>query len=214
MAIDSKGDFVVSWQATQPNGNTFILAQKFNPSGNAVGGVVQVAVGTFAQTQAHVAMDANGDFVVSYTRDTNNNNPDIFAKIYNVNEQLVNVVSVATTSFAETNSSVAETPDGRIYVAYQVASESGGNLDSQLKEFTPTGALLETRVIALNAENPSVSADNFGNAVVAWESGTIPTSTPASRQGVSNTRGPVARDQHRHPHRQCACLRRESDRWH
>ena len=98
MAIDNQGDFVVAWTQNQPNGNTEILAQKFGPSGNAVGGIVPVAVGTFAQTDPHVAMDAKGDFVVAYTRNTNNNNPDIFAKLYNVNEQQVNVVSVATTA--------------------------------------------------------------------------------------------------------------------
>ena len=31
-------------------------------------------------------MDAKGDFVVSYTRNTNNNNPDIFAKLYNTSD--------------------------------------------------------------------------------------------------------------------------------
>ena len=50
------------------------------------------------QTDAHVAMDAAGDFVVAYTRYTNNNNYDIFAKLYNVNERLVDVVPVAATA--------------------------------------------------------------------------------------------------------------------
>ena len=41
-------------------------------------------------------MDAAGDFVVCYTRNTDNNNLDVFAKLYNVDEKLVDVVPVAT----------------------------------------------------------------------------------------------------------------------
>ena len=62
-----------------------------------------------------------GDFVVSYTRNTNNNNPDIFAKQYNSSGQLLNVINVATSSVAETHSSVAMTPDGRFDVAWEQA---------------------------------------------------------------------------------------------
>jgi hypothetical protein len=190
VAIDNKGDFVVAFTQIQPNGNSDVLARKFNPLGNPVGGIVPVAVGTFQQTDPHVAMDASGDFVVSYTRNTNNNNPDIFAKVYNVNEQQVNVISVATTPVAETHSSVAETPDGRIYVAYQ-AAEPGIN-ETILKEYGKQGALLETRTIAFDATNPSVSVDNFDNAVVAYEQDT-PTSSNILARRVSNTGvlGPV-----------------------
>jgi hypothetical protein len=175
VAIDNQGDFVVAWTQNQPNGNPEILAQKYGPSGNAVGGIVPVAVGTFAQTDPHVAMDAKGDFVVSYTRNTNNNNPDIFAKLYNVNEQLVSVVSVATTPSAETNSSVAMTPDGRFDVAYEVAL-SPNHPDIVLNQYSAQGGLLDARTIfaftpgtGAEATNPSVSVDNLGNAVVAWQ---------------------------------------------
>jgi hypothetical protein len=190
VAIDSKGDFVVSWQATQANGNTFILAQKFNPSGNAVGGVVQVAVGTFAQTEAHVAMDANGDFVVAYTRDTNDNNPDVFAKLYNVNEQLVTTVSVATSSSPETDPSVAMTPDGRFYVAYQV--ETPTTNDVLVKEYSAQGALLQAETVAVGAFAPSVAVDNLGNAVVAYvQQNSSNTSIEARRVSYLGGLGPV-----------------------
>ncbi len=190
VAIDNQGDFVVAWTQTQPNGNTNILAQKFNPSGNAVGGIVPVAVGTFAQTDPHVAMDAAGDFVVAYTRNTNNNNPDIFAKLYNVNEQLVSVVSVATTSSAETNSSVAMTPDGRFDVAYQIALP--GNNETILNAYSAQGALLEARTIAFDATNPSVSVDNAGNAVVAWQQYSSSSSDVLARRvSSSGVLGPV-----------------------
>ena len=141
VAMDAHGDFVVSWTEFFPNGHTDILAQKFNATGATVGGVVPVAVGTFAQTNSSVGMDANGDFVVSYTRDTNNNNPDIFAKLYNTNDQLLNVVTVAGTPHAEDLSSVAMTPDGRFDVAYQ-DQVSSTDIEVMAARYTASGSLI------------------------------------------------------------------------
>ena len=118
VAMDSLGNFVVTWTQTLASGDTNVVARRFDSNGNAVGDVVQVGAGTFQESDPDVAMDAQGNFVVSYTRNTNNNNPDVFAKQYNSSGQLLHVVDVATTSRAETHSSVAMTPDGRFDVAY------------------------------------------------------------------------------------------------
>jgi hypothetical protein len=190
VAIDNQGDFVVAFTQNQPNGNTFVLARKFGPSGNAIGGNVPVAVGTFAQTDPSVAMDAEGDFVVSYTRDTNYNNPDVFAKLYNVNEQQVAVISVATTPDVETNSSVAMTPGGGFDVAYEVAGPT--HFGIQLSQYGAQGAVLHQETITTEATNPSLSVDNLGDAVVAWSGGTSSASEILARR-VSSTgaQGPV-----------------------
>ena len=118
VAIDDQGQFVVSYTQAV-GGDTNILAQRFDSNGNALGAPIQVGAGTFAESDSDVAMDRYGNFVVSYTRNTNNNNPDIFAKQYNSNGQLLNVVNVATSSVAEYHSSVAMTPDGRFDVAWE-----------------------------------------------------------------------------------------------
>jgi len=171
VAMDAHGDFVVSWTQFFPNGHSTVLAQQFNAAGATVGGVVPVAVGTFAQTSSSVAMDAKGDFVVSYTRDTNNNNPDIFAKLYNTNDQLLNVVTVAGTSLDEDLSSVAMSPDGRFDVAYQV-QVSSTHVEVMASRYTASGGLLEQATIANNAplsESPKIAMDNQGNAVIAYQ---------------------------------------------
>jgi hypothetical protein len=118
VAMDAHGNFVVSWTEAFPNGHTDILAQKFTSVGAPVGAVVPVAVGTFPQTNSSVAMDAKGDFVVSYTRETNNVHDDIFAKLYNTNGQLEAVVNPADSFLNGDHSSVAMTPDGRFDVAW------------------------------------------------------------------------------------------------
>ena len=158
---------------TLPSGDTNVVAQRFNASGVPLGGVVQVGVGTFKEHDPDVAMDAQGDFVVSYTRDTNNNNPDVFAKRYNASGQLLDVVNVATSAKAETPSSVAMTPDGRFDVAWEDAL-STDNHDIKLNRYSTSGGLLGANTIASSTafdSLPSVAMDNSGNAVVAWQQG-------------------------------------------
>jgi len=101
---------------------------------------------------------------------------------------------VATTSSAETNSSVAMTPDGRFDVAYEIAFSSTDR-DIRMNEYSAQGALLEARTItATTADetNPSVSVDNFGNAVVAWQQNSSSNSEVLARRvSSSGVLGPV-----------------------
>src|SRR5207245_385095 len=92
VAMDDLGRFVVTWVQYVPGGDSNVVAQRFDPNGIPQGYVVPVGVGTFQETDPDVAMDRAGDFVVSYTRNTNFNNPDIFAKQYNSDGQLLRVI--------------------------------------------------------------------------------------------------------------------------
>ena len=170
VAMDAHGDFVVSWTQFFPNGHSDVLAQKFNAAGATVGGVVPVAVGTFAQTFSSVAMDAKGDFVVSYTRDTNNTNPNIFAKLYNTNDQLQNVVTVAGGLVDANLSSVAMSPDGRFDVAYQLQL-SNTQVVVLASRYTASGGVLPGLFEASGTLNvsPKIAMDNQGNAVIAYQ---------------------------------------------
>ena len=120
VAMDAKGDFVVAWREHEPNGNTDVLAQVFNSSSVAITGVIPVGVGTFYQHEPSVAMEANGNFVVAYTRDTNDNNPDVFAKAYSANGQLRSRDHRGRDALAESNPSIAMDPAGAFDIAYQV----------------------------------------------------------------------------------------------
>jgi hypothetical protein len=170
-AMDSHGNFVVTWMQTLTSGDTNVVAERFNSAGVQQGPIVQVGVGTFKEHDPSVAMDAVGNFTVAYTRNTNNNNPDIFAKQYNSTGQLLNVISVATSPTAEDNCSIAMAPDGRFDVAWETTF-SVNDHDIYLKQYSPTGTLLTTQTINNDTANetlPSVSMDNSGNAVVAYQ---------------------------------------------
>jgi hypothetical protein len=194
VAMDSLGDFVVAWRQTLSSGDTNVLARRFNSAGQSVGAVVPVGVGTFKERDPSVAMDGPGNFVVAYTRVTNNNNPDVFAKRYNTANQLTTVVNVDTDPNIAEVPSIAMTPDGRFDVAYEYAFSPGSH-DIILKQFSASGALSWTREVANSQPDetaPSVSIDNAGNAVVAWQ---VPSSGGSSqvrfsRASASGNLGP------------------------
>jgi hypothetical protein len=171
VAIDGQGRFEVAWTQFLPGGDSNVVAQRFDANGNKVGDVIQVGAGTFRETDPDVATDLVGDFVVSYTRNTNNNNPDIFAKEYNNAGQLLRVVDVATTTTAETHSSVSMSQFGLFDVAYEQAFSSTDH-DVYLNRYAANGTFLGRNVISFSTlydQTPSVSMDNVGDAVVAWE---------------------------------------------
>ena len=174
VAMDSHGDFVVSWTQAQPGGDTNVVARRFDASGNPVGALVQVGAGTFTEHNPSVAMDGQGDFIVAYTRDTNyttDHSQDVFAKRYDVNNNLLQVVNVAVTTADETNASVAETPDGRFDVSYEKTFNSNDH-DIYLNRYSASGALLGANTVAASTAfeaRPSVSLDNNANAVVAFQ---------------------------------------------
>jgi hypothetical protein len=165
VAMDAKGDFVVSWTYQEPNGHTDILAQTFNSAGVPLHGPVQVATGTFMQYESSVAMDANGNFVVAYVRETNNNNPDVFAKAYSATGQLKTVITVAASACAETNPTIAMNPVGAFDVAYQV--QNGSNYDVYVARYSAADRLrgvIEVTTGSASDTLPQIAMDTAGDA--------------------------------------------------
>ena len=169
VSMDPQGDFVVSWTQAQSNGNTFVLAQKFNDQGVATTGVVPVGVGTFYQYSSAVAMDPQGGFVVTYVRDTNDNNPDVFAKDYYYNGVLRTTITVAASSQQELTPSIAMDDEGNFDIAYQVVN--GSRHSVYLARYNDFDTLLGvSEVTTGNATDmlPSIAMDDSDNLVVSY----------------------------------------------
>jgi hypothetical protein len=67
VARDIDGDFVVTWSAWNAATDWDVFAQRFNSAGQAQGGVFMVnSYTTGAQQYSSVAMDADGDFVITW----------------------------------------------------------------------------------------------------------------------------------------------------
>ena len=66
VAMDARGDFVVTWLSSATHN---IEARLYNSAGTAQGGLIQVSsVDTMITTAPAVAMDAEGDFTISWSQ--------------------------------------------------------------------------------------------------------------------------------------------------
>ena len=169
VSINASGSYVISWTQVEPNGNTFVLAQEFNSQSVAIGNVVLVGVGTFFQSESSVAMDPQGGFVVAYTRDTNNNNPDVFAKDYYGNGQLRTVITVAASPLAESHPSIAMDPEGNFDIAYQAQSGARSVVDvARYSEVDRLLGVVSVTTGSVSDFQPSIAMDESDDLVVAY----------------------------------------------
>ena len=84
VAEDKAGDFVIVWQSDQSNSEPAIEARYYKSTGAAVGGLLTVNTTTGSvQATPRVAMDAAGDFVVTWASFQNpTTGYDVYARIY------------------------------------------------------------------------------------------------------------------------------------
>jgi hypothetical protein len=87
----------------------------------------------------------------------------------------VKVIDVAASAKNASQSSVAMTADGRFDVAYQFAFSSSDS-DVYMSRFSSAGVLLGNNAVAASFASegaPSVSVDDAGNAVVAYQKSVV-----------------------------------------
>jgi hypothetical protein len=175
VSMDSVGDFVIVWTRTLPGGDRNIEAQTYNSAGTPFNpNPFDVANSAQAEYDPDVAVQANGDFVVVYTLDNVSGDQDIDFQKFSLQgaPQDLGPRIVADSPQPETHASVARTPDGRFFVAYEVGTQAGDH-DIILKQFSGGGGTVQaTTTVASTAADetlPSVAVNNDGNAVVAWQ---------------------------------------------
>lgn len=170
VGMDASGGFVVAWTRTLSNGNSDVLASRFDAQANRVGGVISVATTAKGESEPTVAVAANGDFVVAYTLQTASNNTDVVAKMYGKSTLPTRTINVGRSSINERQPSAASAPDGRFVVAFQ-RDDKSSNPDILLGRYSARGDLLGLSAMANSSRaerTPDVDVDNQGNAVVAW----------------------------------------------
>ncbi|MHB1033894.1 MAG: trypsin-like serine protease [Pirellulales bacterium] len=131
VAMDSDGDFVVTWTSFGQDGSGYgIYAQRFNAAGGAAGGEFRVNTTTANwQRQPDVGMDAAGNFYIAWTAYGQDGDLDgIFARLYKA--------------------------DGSDFV--------GGVITTPLGEFQVNATTLGNQVA------PAIALDADGDFVVAW----------------------------------------------
>ncbi|MEH2022944.1 beta strand repeat-containing protein [Nostoc sp.] len=180
VAMDSGGDFVISWTSDGQDGDGYgIYAQRYNSAGVAQGGEFKVNTHTSGyQSNSTVAMDAAGDFVISwqsYYQD--GDGYGIYAQRYNNagvaqgNEFKVNTY---TSSF-QYNPTVAIDGTGDFVISWQSYSQDGSGDGIYAQRYNSAGMAQgnEFKVNTYttgNQSNPTVAIDAGGDFVISWTS--------------------------------------------
>jgi hypothetical protein len=196
IAMDADGDFVVVWAGiTFDQGGTLVFAQRYNTSATPQGNTIIVT--TFSGTsliRPSVAMDSDGDFVITWEHEISDTDIDVYARRYNAlgvaqaAEFLVHAASTAK----QFQPSVAMDAAGTFIVTW-VLEVSLLDTDIYARHFDSAGVAqgdeFRVNIDTVGAQtSPCVAADNSGNYVITWNGeGTGDTSGQfAQRYNASN----------------------------
>lgn len=189
VAARADGGFVVVWEsAGSAGGDTdgdSIQAQRYASDGSPLGGQFQVnAYATEDQSDSSVAIDADGDFVVTWesfgSSGTDSSGDSVQARRYDSNGGSLGSqfqVNSYVTGY-QSDPGVTMDPGGDFVVAWESAGSAGGDTSYssvQARRFASNGTPLDVE-FQVNSyttsyqESPSVRADADGDFVVAWAS--------------------------------------------
>lgn len=181
VAMDADGDFVIVWNGQPSSGDpdTNIYGQRYNAAGQAQGAEFIVnTVLSGMQNSAAVAMDAAGNFVVTWnSAGQDGSGLGVYGQRYDFlgrpqgTEFRVNVVTVNDQS----NSSVEMDLGGNFVVAWQDNAQDGSSAGVYARRFNAAGIALsgEFRVNTQTTGSQSaasVAIDADGDFVIAWTS--------------------------------------------
>ncbi|RYE81530.1 MAG: tandem-95 repeat protein, partial [Myxococcales bacterium] len=179
------GGFVVVWQDQSGDalGNqtySDVRSQRFDASGNPVGGEMVVNTTTYySQYLPTVTALSNGGYVVLWNDDSNTQNSNITGQVFDANGAKIGGEFLANTTTAEYqgNATVAGLPGGGFVVAWQDNSGySQGNQtysDVRAQVFDAAGNKVGGEFV-VNSQtlydqyDPSISAVGNGQFVVTW----------------------------------------------
>ena len=185
IALDAGGNFVITWESallTKINGGDFdIYARRYNANGRPAGVAFQVNTATAGtQSAPSVALDAEGDFVITWHSDVQDNGDfDIYARRYNADgsdagagiEDLVNTVTTGD----QATPSIAMDADGDFVITWHSDVQNNGDFDIYAQRYNANGstALDEFRINTFTISNqasPSIAMDADDDFVIAWHS--------------------------------------------
>jgi len=179
IAMDADGDFVVSWQSYQDGSGTGVYAQRYNADGVAAGAEFLVnTYTTSSQFNPSIAMDADGDFVVSWQSSGQDGDGNgVYAQRYNADgvvagaEFLVNT----TTASDQAEPSIAMDADGDFVVSWQSSGQDGNFYGVYAQRYSAdgvaAGAEFLVNTTTVNSQgDPSIAMDADGDFVVSWQS--------------------------------------------
>src|SRR5688500_442573 len=182
VASDADGDFVVVWDGNGSGDGNGVVAQRYNAAGVAQGTNFLVNTSTlFSQSDASVAVDADGDFVIAWENrmSATATDYDIFARRYNAaagaqgGEFRLNTFSPSD----QRDASVAIDASGNFVIAWQsIGQEGGSNRGIYAQRYNAAGVaqggeLHVNTITTANQVDPAAAMDASGDFVIVWASG-------------------------------------------
>ena len=179
VAMDADGDFVVTWSSYLQDGSSYgVYAQRYNGAGVAQGSEFQVnTYTTQGQRRSTVAMDADGDFVVTWASSRDDSDYGIYAQRFNAagvaqgSEFRVSAVTTGNQTF----STVAMEADGDFVVTWTSGGQDGSNDGVYAERYNAAGVAQgsEFRVNTRTTDNQqqsTVAMDADGDFTITWSS--------------------------------------------
>jgi hypothetical protein len=184
IAMDSSGDYVITWQSGEEDGNYHgIYAQRYKHTGEATGSEFQVNTGTrFDQTQPSAAMDDSGDFLIAwnggYYNSEDNYYYGIFAQRYNSQGGLIGTEFQVNTYISGNKMypAAAIDSDGDFVITwmnygYQDEDLSGIFARRYNSDGTPLGTEFQVNTYTTESQyNPDIAMNSAGDFVITWMS--------------------------------------------
>ncbi len=179
VAMDADGDFVVTWQSFDQDGDGFgIYAQRFDSLGNKVGGEFLVnTLTSFDQFDPSVAMSATGEFVISWTADNvpGGDGFEIVAQRYDADGNQVGLefqVNAYLTN-DQTDSSIAIDDAGNFVIVWTSVDQDGDALGVYGRSYNGDGTtrsdeFLVPSNVTKEQEHAQISMQGDGDFVVSW----------------------------------------------
>ncbi len=181
VAMNASGAFVVTWERDQGTGDYDIYARLYNSSGTAVGSEFLVnEATTYDQEHAHVAMAADGSFVVVFESNAEASGTyydNIYAQRYDATGTKIgsNFLVNTTTAGDQNDADIAMDSAGNFVVVWAGERTAGGSAYSIYGQRYNTsgvaqgGEFLVNAVASNNDQHASVAMNDSGNFVVTWD---------------------------------------------
>jgi len=180
-AMDSDGDFVITWELVTNVPGYGIYAQRYNAAGEAQGSEFQVNTNTTSGQSLpapSIAMDNNGDFVIAWHSQQDGSSYGIYAQRYNasgVAQGSEFQVNSYTTSYQMTPS-IAMDNDGDFVITWSSGYQDGSSYGVYAQRYDAAGvaqgAEFQVNTYTTSYQSfPSIAIDSDGDFVIAWVSG-------------------------------------------
>jgi phosphoheptose isomerase len=180
IAMDSDGDFVVAWQSDLQDGSDLgVYAQRYDSAGATQGGEFPVNTTTsLAQSDASVAMDAAGNFAVTWaSTDQDGSAGGVYARRFDAAgapqgaEFLVNTF----TTNEQRDPAIALDSDGDFVVAWRSFGQDGSGDGIFAQRYSAAGVSQGSEFqvntyTTLRQTRPQAAIDSAGGFTITWQS--------------------------------------------